>query len=252
MTPNPLYKNDFIKNVISKNKKEIKILIELDFKNPKVSFYKHYYNYIKLLGFKGLFFSGWLIGFNKLMSIICSLLNIKNFYSLNAIAKSYSLNYIKIDSVNSENFSRILKLNDIDYVINSGNQIYGKNILREWKGKIINRHSSFLPKYGGIYPIFWQLLNGEKKGGVTLHWIDERIDQGSIAYQGSFNISHQKSLFFHYKLAFELSEILCNKLISDLKNGVIRKEKMIGNSSYYSWPKYNEIVMFKKVGCRIV
>ena len=157
-----------------------------------------------------------------------------------------------IKSVNSNQFSNILYNNNIHYVTNSGNQIYRKKILKDWSGKIINRHSSLLPYYGGIYPIFWQMLNNEKAGGVTLHWINEYIDKGSLAYQASFKIKKGNTLFLNYKMAFDISKKLCNQMINDLKNGIVKKSKMQGEGSYYFWPKKKDIDKYKKLGNKIV
>jgi methionyl-tRNA formyltransferase len=35
---------------------------------------------------------------------------------------------------------------------------------------------------------FWVLKNGEDKGGVTVHWIDEGIDTGEILARRSFRL----------------------------------------------------------------
>lgn len=41
-----------------------------------------------------------------------------------------------------------------------------------------NVHYSLLPKYRGMYPVAWAMLNGETSTGVTLHEIDSGIDTG--------------------------------------------------------------------------
>lgn len=64
-----------------------------------------------------------------------------------------------------------------------------------WRGKIfdniislakigaVNFHNSFLPKYKGSYANSWAIINGEKKTGVTLHWMTNKLDSGDIIYQ---------------------------------------------------------------------
>lgn len=47
----------------------------------------------------------------------------------------------------------------------------------------INVHCSLLPKYRGIHPIQWALVDGETETGVTIHQIDNGIDTGSILSQ---------------------------------------------------------------------
>ena len=44
----------------------------------------------------------------------------------------------------------------------------------------INLHYAPLPRYRGVAPIAWALINGETHHGVTLHLIDEGIDSGPI------------------------------------------------------------------------
>ena len=82
--------------------------------------------------------------------------------------------------------------------------------------------------------------------GSSLHWIDERIDKGEIAYQESFSLEKDKSLFHHYKTAFEISLRLCNKLIQDLNNNKEITIESTMEDSYYSWPTKKDIKNFKK------
>jgi methionyl-tRNA formyltransferase len=44
----------------------------------------------------------------------------------------------------------------------------------------INLHFSLLPKYRGASPVQWAILNGEKKTGVTVFELNERMDEGDI------------------------------------------------------------------------
>lgn len=44
-------------------------------------------------------------------------------------------------------------------------------------------HPSLLPKYRGRSAINWALINGEKKTGISLFWVDEGIDTGPILLQ---------------------------------------------------------------------
>lgn len=46
----------------------------------------------------------------------------------------------------------------------------------------LNFHPSFLPYNRGKHPNFWALATGTL-AGVTIHWVDEGIDNGDIAFQ---------------------------------------------------------------------
>ncbi len=52
----------------------------------------------------------------------------------------------------------------------------------------INTHPSLLPRYRGPNPLFWQLMNDEKAGGLTIHRMDGDFDTGPILVQRSFPI----------------------------------------------------------------
>jgi methionyl-tRNA formyltransferase len=47
----------------------------------------------------------------------------------------------------------------------------------------INVHPSLLPKYRGPSPTVWVLKKGEKKTGLSCHYIDAGIDSGDLIYQ---------------------------------------------------------------------
>jgi hypothetical protein len=47
----------------------------------------------------------------------------------------------------------------------------------------LNFHAGALPRYRGINPSFWALLNGEKQSAVTVHLMDEKLDNGPILGQ---------------------------------------------------------------------
>jgi len=81
----------------------------------------------------------------------------------------------------------VLKNIDIIFCIGS-TQIIPKKILHLPKLGCINIHPSLLPKYRGRYSTLRSILNGDKKTGVTAHFIDEKIDMGKIIMQKKISI----------------------------------------------------------------
>jgi methionyl-tRNA formyltransferase len=51
-----------------------------------------------------------------------------------------------------------------------------------------NLHPGPLPEYAGLNVPSWAIYAGEHSHGVTLHWLDEGIDTGPIAWQERFAI----------------------------------------------------------------
>ncbi|MCI8276518.1 MAG: methionyl-tRNA formyltransferase, partial [Clostridia bacterium] len=85
---------------------------------------------------------------------------------------------------NNEEFkSEIRNLNpDIVCVVSYG-KILPKSFLKIPKHGCINVHPSLLPKYRGSAPIQWSILNGDKETGVTIMYLNEKMDEGDIILQ---------------------------------------------------------------------
>jgi len=58
-----------------------------------------------------------------------------------------------------------------------------------------NLHGSLLPFYRGCAPVNWMVLNGETRGGVTLHVMEARPDRGPIVAQHEFPIGPENTGF---------------------------------------------------------
>lgn len=74
-----------------------------------------------------------------------------------------------------------LKNLDIDLIVTCAyGQIIPKEVLDMPKYGCINVHASILPKYRGSAPIQWCLFNNDDVTGVTIMYMDERMDTGDI------------------------------------------------------------------------
>lgn len=68
-----------------------------------------------------------------------------------------------------------------------------KQILELPKFGCINVHASLLPKYRGAAPIQWSLINGEPETGITIMFMEEKLDAGAIVNQKSIKIEDDDS-----------------------------------------------------------
>jgi len=97
-------------------------------------------------------------------------------------AKKFSIPYLVLD-VGREKFEKIalkeLLSRKIKLICLAGfMKILSKSFIRNFKGKIINIHPSLLPKYKGLNT-FKRVLNaGEKTTGCTVHFVNEKLDNG--------------------------------------------------------------------------
>jgi methionyl-tRNA formyltransferase len=68
---------------------------------------------------------------------------------------------------------------DVIVVVAFG-QILHEEILKLPSKGAINVHASLLPRYRGVAPINWVILNGERETGVTTMFMARRVDAGEI------------------------------------------------------------------------
>ena len=77
--------------------------------------------------------------------------------------------------------------------------LFPTSILEKFPNKVINLHPALLPKYGGK-GMFGEnvhqavLDNNEKETGITIHYVNDKYDDGQIIFQKSFPISSKETL----------------------------------------------------------
>ena len=70
-------------------------------------------------------------------------------------------------------------------------KIISGKLIKNYQGKIINIHPSLLPKFKGLNTFSRMLKNKEKKGGCTVHFVNESLDSGSTIIQKNFEINNK-------------------------------------------------------------
>ena len=84
---------------------------------------------------------------------------------------------------------------DADIIVTCAyGQIIPKEILDAPRLGCINVHGSLLPKLRGGAPIHWAIINGEKKTGMTIMYMDVKMDSGDIISQRETEILDSDNL----------------------------------------------------------
>ncbi|WP_343152589.1 methionyl-tRNA formyltransferase [Buchnera aphidicola] len=95
--------------------------------------------------------------------------------------------------------------------------IIPKKIINLFKIGCINVHTSLLPRWRGASPIQSSILKGEKKTGISIILINEKLDEGDILISQSCCISRNETSFsLSNKLQFisiKLLKLILKKII---------------------------------------
>ncbi len=88
----------------------------------------------------------------------------------------------------------LLQNQQIDYVILAGFLwLIPENLVKAFPNKIINIHPALLPKFGGkgMWGHFVHeavVSAGEKESGITIHFVNERYDDGKVIFQAKCEV----------------------------------------------------------------
>ncbi|MFH1622338.1 MAG: phosphoribosylglycinamide formyltransferase [Candidatus Omnitrophota bacterium] len=88
-----------------------------------------------------------------------------------------------------------LKAENTELVVLAGfMRILGSDLLAAYKNKILNIHPALLPSFKGAHGIKDAFDYGAKVTGVTVHFVDDKMDQGPIILQEAVPIKEEDSL----------------------------------------------------------
>jgi phosphoribosylglycinamide formyltransferase 1 len=90
--------------------------------------------------------------------------------------------------------SGLLKKNKIDLIVLAGFLwLIPGNLIKTYRGRIINIHPALLPKYGGkgMYGsrVHEEVIqSGDKESGISIHYVNEKYDEGNIIFQAKCKV----------------------------------------------------------------
>ena len=87
-----------------------------------------------------------------------------------------------------KDYEEVLALKPDLIITSAYGQIIPSKILDYPKYGCINTHGSLLPKYRGASPIQTAIINGDSQTGMSIMYMNEKMDEGDILYQRSIDI----------------------------------------------------------------
>ena len=141
------------------------------------------------------------------------------------------------ENINSDDFVEIIRTKiRPDLIILVGYaQLIKEKILEIPKHGCINLHASPLPYYRGAAPLNWMLINGEKKGALSIIKVDEGVDTGDILKQITFEIKKDYDINNLIDISLkEYPNMLC-EVIDEISSGkCIPHKQDPENGSYFT------------------
>ncbi|MBD3422664.1 MAG: hypothetical protein GF398_21320 [Chitinivibrionales bacterium] len=172
--------------------------------------------------------------------------------SVRGLARKQGLTQIPTEKVNSKTYVEQVRQHNIDLIVSiAAPQIFKKNLIQAVPKGCINSHSALLPENKGMMPVFWSMHKKAEFTGVTIHYINETIDEGDIIVQQRVPIdsSSLHAMIIKTKI---LSAHLVHQTIESIGKGDIHTEPMQKGGSYQTFPTPREVIEFRRRGNRII
>jgi methionyl-tRNA formyltransferase len=211
-------------------------------------------DFFLLYGLRAFLHQGMLFTLYKTLSLIPILNRSTRLYSVRSVFRSQNIPIIPTTAVNSLQYQSTLNELNIDLIISVAcPKILKKKILRLPRKGCINLHAGYLPQYRGIAPLFWAMLHKEKTVAISIHFMNEKVDDGEIIGQTEIPIESTDSLHSLYLKVINEGPISLNEVVKR-----IREDRVVGIendehlSTYYGFPSYEDGKAFRRDGLRFL
>lgn len=113
-----------------------------------------------------------------------------------------------------------LKKENVELVVLAGfMRILSPFFIKKYKNRILNIHPALLPAFKGAHAIRDAYRYGVKVTGVTVHFVDEKVDHGPIVLQGSETVSGSEPIAELEKRIHKLEHKMYSAAIGKVLSG---------------------------------
>lgn len=112
--------------------------------------------------------------------------------AVDKLARQLGITVLPSAAVLEPEHADYIRAREVDLLLNVHSLfIIQPEVLRAPRIGAFNLHPGPLPDYAGLNAPSWAIYHGERRHGVTVHWIEPEVDAGPIAYQSEFEIDER-------------------------------------------------------------
>lgn len=163
------------------------------------------------------------------------------------IALKHNIKVLQPNKIRKE-YQEIINLKPDMIITCAYGQIIPKELLEAPKYGCINIHASLLPKLRGGAPIHHAIIDGYEKTGITIMYMNEKMDEGDIILQKETKIEQTDTLeTLHDRLSLIGKELIIEAIPKIVNNEIIRIKQNSDEATYgYNITREEEKIDFNK------
>lgn len=169
-----------------------------------------------------------------------------------ALAEKHNIKVFQPDKI-KEDYQTIIDTKPDLIITCAYGQFIPKEVLDLPKYGSINVHASLLPKYRGGAPIQRALINGDKTTGITIMYMDAKMDIGDIISSAKLNIEEEDTSDTLFEKLSHLGASLLEETLPSIINRTNKREKQNEEEATYAYniTKEEELINFKNKAINI-
>lgn len=174
------------------------------------------------------------------------------FHTLKQLCRAYDIPFARIDNPNDPELVSGVRQRRPDLLVSIAcPYILKEPLLALPHLGCINMHHAPLPRYKGMMPTFWQMYQGEKTVGVTIHYMNAKVDEGAALFQGDLEIQPGESLDELIRRSKRHGAHCMARVLSQMASRTHTPLRLDPSpASYFTFPTIGEIREFRRRGLR--
>lgn len=174
--------------------------------------------------------------------------------SVEALARRAGIPVRPLATINDPEYLRTLRERQVDVLLSvSAPEIFRQDALGA-APYVLNIHNGKLPRFRGMMPTFWALLNGESEVTITVHTMVAKLDAGAILAEFAVPIEPGDSAFALSARAKEVAGREVARLLATLGTAAWPAGRAMSTegASYYRFPKPADVARVRALGRRML
>jgi methionyl-tRNA formyltransferase len=191
---------------------------------------------------------------SRLLGLLPRTRRAKHFGTLAQLCRAYGIPFQQIGNPNAEDFVAEFRQRRPDVLVSVAcPYILKEPLLKATPLGCVNIHHAPLPRYKGMMPTFWQMFHGEKRVGVTIHYMAPKVDEGAALLQEELEILPGESLDHLIRRSKRHGASCMAKVLRAIAAGTQQVVQWkTAESSLFTFPTLREIREFHRRGFRAI
>lgn len=174
--------------------------------------------------------------------------------SVEALAARAKVPVRPLATINDPTYLQTLRERQVDVLLSvSAPEIFRQDALAA-APHVLNIHNGKLPRFRGMMPTFWALLNGEQQVTITVHTMVAKLDAGEVLAEFAVPIEPGDSAFGLSVRAKEVAGREVARLLAKIGTAEWPEGRaMIANGSrYFKFPTPADVARVRELGRRML